>query len=148
MAREKKRLILTRVGEREIAEDTVISFPKGLIGFEDHRRFVLLPVGEDSPFLLLQSLDDARLGFLVADPYPFMDGYRVQVDAPQRQVLKLEEDGPSAVLVTVTIPKNEPEKAKLNLSGPIILNTELRIGLQVPQADADFPPHILLSETK
>ena len=95
MAREEKRLILTRVGEREISEDTIISFPKGLIGFEEHREFVLLPVGDESPFLLLQSLDDPRLGFLVADPYPFLEDYQVQLDAPERQVLKLERDGQS-----------------------------------------------------
>ena len=83
MAREEKRLILTRVGEREIAEETIITFPKGLIGFENHREFVLLPVGEDSPFLLLQSLDDPRLGFLVADPYPFLEGYQVVSPDPE-----------------------------------------------------------------
>ena len=148
MAGENKRLIQTRVGEREISEDTIISFPKGLIGFEECRDFVLLPVSEDSPFLLLQSLDDPRLGFLVADPYPFVKEYQIQIDVPQRLVLQLEREGQQAVLVTVTIPKNEPEKAKLNLSGPIILNTESRIGLQVPQADIDFPPHILLAETR
>ena len=148
MAREKKRLVLTRVGEREISEDTIISFPRGLIGFEEHREFVLLPVADDSPFLLLQSLEDPRLGFLVADPYPFLENYQVQIDTPQRQLLKLTGDGQSAVLVTVTIPQNEPEKAKLNLSGPIILNTELRIGLQVPQVDTDYPSHLLLTGQK
>ena len=39
----------------------------------------------------------------------------------------------AAVLVTVSIPAGAPEQAALNLTGPIVINYEARVGLQVPQ---------------
>lgn len=37
------------------------------------------------------------------------------------------------MLVTVSIPAGAPEQAALNLTGPIVINYEARVGLQVPQ---------------
>lgn len=145
MAEDGKRIIKTRIGEQEIAEDGIISFPQGLIGFEGMREFVLLQVGEESPFLLLQSLEDPGLGFLVADPYPFLEGYEIKLGQAERHVLDLEKDKSPAVLVTVNIPRDDPQKTTLNLSGPIVLNSEARLGLQVPQIDSAFPPRVHLS---
>ena len=133
---------MTRLGEREIRSDAIIYFPRGLIGLEDKRDFVLLSVKEDeSPFLLLQCTTDPGLGLLVADPYSFIDDYDVKLENPDRKTLKLESVKQLAVLVTVTIPQNKPEDTTLNLQGPIVLNTQARIGLQVPQTDAGYPTH-------
>jgi flagellar assembly factor FliW len=133
---------MTRLGEREIRSDAIIYFPRGLIGHEDKRDFVLLSVKEDdSPFLLLQCTTDPGLGLLVADPYSFIDEYDVKLENPDRKTLKLESVKQLAVLVTVTIPQHKPEDTTLNLQGPIVLNTHARIGLQVPQTEAGYPTH-------
>ena len=47
-------------------------FPRGLMGFEEHHRFTLLKIRGEAPFLILQSLDDPKLGLLVGDPYAFL----------------------------------------------------------------------------
>ncbi len=132
-------MIKTRLGPREIAEDSVIYFPHGLIGIEDKREFVLLQVGDGSPFLLLQCLKDPELGLLVADPYPFIKDYEVKLDHAEKRILRLENIRQIAVIVTVTIPQGRPEETTLNLAGPIIINTAARIGLQVPQVEAGHP---------
>jgi flagellar assembly factor FliW len=139
MAEEGKQVIRTRLGEREIALDSVIDFPRGLIGFEQHRRFVLLPLGGESPFLLLQSVTDPTLGLLVADPYPFVPDYEISLSSSEERLLSATEREKLAVLVTVTIPRNAPKKTTLNLSGPIVMNTETRLGLQIPQVDLAHP---------
>lgn len=135
------RTIKTRLGPRDIAEDSILYFPRGLIGIEDKREFVLLQVGEKSPFLLLQCLSDPELGLLVADPYPFLSDYKVKLDNAEKRLLRIENIRQIAVIVTVTIPQGRPEETTLNLSGPIIINTEARIGLQVPQVDSKYPTH-------
>ncbi len=135
------RTIKTRLGPRDIAEDSILYFPRGLIGIEDKREFVLLQVGETSPFLLLQCLSDPELGLLVADPYPFLSDYKVKLDNAEKRLLRIENIRQIAVIVTVTIPQGRPEETTLNLSGPIIINTEARIGLQVPQVDSKYPTH-------
>lgn len=133
---------MTRLGEREISPDAIVYFPRGLIGLEDKREFVLLSVKDDkSPFLLLQCVTDPGLGLLVADPYAFLEKYDVKLENPDRKTLKIENIKQLAILVTVTIPQNKPENTTLNLQGPIVINTQSRIGLQVPQTDAGYPTH-------
>jgi len=146
--RSKKIVIRTKLGEREIARDSIIYFPHGLIGLDDKRDFVLIQVRENSPFLLLQCVTDARLGLLVADPYPFLPDYNVKLEAPEKKTLRVESIRQIAVLVTVTIPKDNPEMTTLNLSGPIILNTKARLGLQAPQVDAKHPTHFRLVDAQ
>ena len=132
---------MTRMGEREIELDSIIHFPRGLVGLEDKRQFVLLQVKEDSPFLLLQCVHDPGLGLLVADPFSFIKDYDVKLERPERKILKVENIRQMAILVTVTIPRDKPEDLTLNLQGPIVINTQVRLGLQVPQMDGGYPTH-------
>ncbi len=145
MAKEVTKRIMTRLGEREVSLDGIIYFPRGLIGLEDKREFALLSVkDEDSPFLLLQCITDPGLGLLVADPYSFIDEYDVRLEKLDRKKLKIENIKQLAILVTVTIPQDKPEDTTLNLQGPIVINHEARIGLQVPQTDTSYPPRFSL----
>ncbi|MDD3312319.1 flagellar assembly protein FliW [Pseudodesulfovibrio sp.] len=142
MAKDRTKKIRTRLGERVINLDSTVYFPRGLIGLEDKRDFVLLSVREgESPFLLLQCVTDPGLGLLVADPYSFIESYDVKLENPDRKTLKIENVRQLAILVTVTIPPNKPEETTLNLQGPIVINTQARIGLQVPQSEAGYPTH-------
>jgi len=146
--RSKKISIRTKLGEREIARDSILYFPHGLIGLDDKREFVLIQVRENSPFLLLQCVTDPGLGLLVADPYPFLPDYNVKLEGPEKKTLRVENIRQIAVLVTVTIPRDNPEATTLNLSGPIILNTKARLGLQTPQLDAKHPTHFRLVDAQ
>jgi len=146
MARQKEKVIQTRIGKRVIELDKTLYFPHGLIGFEDQREFILLQIKEESPFLILQSITSARVGILVADPYSFTSQYEVKLGEAEQKILRLKNIRQLAVLVTVSIPPGEPEKTSLNLSGPIIVNYEARVGLQVPQVDKKYAGHIRLHE--
>ncbi len=141
MAKERTKIIRTRIGEREITEEGIIYFSRGLIGFDEKRDFALIQISETSPFLLLQSLEDPGLGLLVADPYSFMDDYEVRLSEAEKRILRVENIGQLAVLVTVTIPPGRPDETTLNLGGPIVINTEARRGMQVPQVDSKYPAH-------
>lgn len=146
MARQKEKVIQTRIGKRVIELDKTIYFPHGLIGIEDQREFSLLQIREDSPFLILQSITTARMGILVADPYSFTSDYEVKLGEAEQKILRLKNIRQLAVLVTVSIPPGEPEKTALNLSGPLLINYDARVGLQVPQVDSKYSGHIYLHE--
>ncbi|MFW5497721.1 MULTISPECIES: flagellar assembly protein FliW [unclassified Maridesulfovibrio] len=141
MAKERKKIIRTRIGEREITTEGIIYFSRGLIGFDDKRDFALIQLSENSPFLLLQSLEDPALGLLVADPYSFMDDYEVRLSEAEKRILRVENVRQLAVLVTVTIPPGRPDETTLNLGGPIVINSEAKRGMQVPQVDSKYPTH-------
>ncbi len=89
MARQNERVIQTRLGRQRVALDKVLYFPRGLMGFEDRHEFTLLQLREGAPFLILQSMDDPRLGLLVGDPYSFLDDYPIRVGDAEQKLLRL-----------------------------------------------------------
>ena len=136
--------IETRLGVRDIDPDKVLRFPHGLMGFEDKHDFTLLRIREDAPFLLLQSLDDPKLGLLVTDPFSFLKDYTIRLSDAEQHLLGVEDIHQVAVLVTVAIPNGQPQLTTLNLTGPILINHEARVGIQSPQANTDLPTQVYL----
>ncbi len=122
----------TRFGVIEIAEDRVISFDKGLLGFPDRKRFCLLEPGEDACFFWLQSLDDPALAFVVTDPALFVPDYNVPIRREQMEELHLEKLDDAQVFVIV----NKVDGVLTgNLQGPLIINTLTREGEQMVVAE-------------
>lgn len=144
MANDKEIIIDTRLGQQTITLDKIIHFPQGVIGLEDKHTFTLLQVQEESPFIILQSIDDPKLGLLVADPYSFITEYKIKLSDAEKSILRIKTIKQLAVLVTMTIPKGKPELTTLNLTGPILINYESKIGLQVPQAHSEIPNQVYL----
>jgi flagellar assembly factor FliW len=141
----EQKVIETRLGRRVVDPDKVILFPQGLMGLEERHEFTLLQISEGSPFLVLQSMDEASLGLVVADPFSFLSDYAFTVGDAEQAILLAEESDDLAVLVTVSIPPGKPEDTALNLTGPILINHKARIGLQVLQPDAD-PDRFFLNQ--
>ena len=146
MDERQYRIINTRIGRQKIRLDRCVYFPRGLIGFEKVRNFVLLQIQDKSPFLLLQNTEDPSLGILVADPYVFLPDWQIQVGPAEEKILRARGIRDLAVLVTVTIPEGCPEKTSLNLTGPVVINTRERIGLQVPQSGTHAGSRLVISD--
>lgn len=147
MEREKEITVETRIGQQRISTDKIIHFPRGLVGFESMHEFALLQIQEDSPFLVLQSVDEPRLGLLVTNPYAFLKEYEIRIGDAEQAILKVADPQDLTVLVTVSIPAGHPDKTTLNLSGPVIFNHSARIGMQVPQVDGRGPSHVRVNLT-
>lgn len=139
MASEQIVCIESRLGRREVQLDKVLLFPRGIIGFEQMRRFTLLQIREGAALLLLQSMEDPALGLLVADPFAFVPDYSLHVGDAEQQLLQAQDASELAVLVTATIPPGKPEQTALNLLGPIVINHQAKLGLQIPQAEGGMP---------
>ena len=58
----------TAFGTFEVAADEIITFPAGLPGFEECRRFVVLSSRDLDPFKCLQSVEGPSASFLAVDP--------------------------------------------------------------------------------
>ena len=122
----------TRFGVIEIAEDRVITFPKGLLGFPEHRRYCLLEPGQDACFFWLQSLDDPDLAFVVTDPGLFVPEYSVPIRPEQMGELGLGSIQDAQVFVIV----NKVDQTLTgNLQGPLVINTSTRAGEQLVLAE-------------
>lgn len=122
------RLEGTRFGEIELEDSKAIVFPRGLIGFPEARRYVLLERGSRGPVAWLQSLDTPELAF------PVIDGVTIGGSYPEPAPAKLaHEAGISesqlAILVVVAAEKGKGLVA--NLLAPLVVDLESRSGAQV-----------------
>lgn len=122
----------TRFGVVEIADDRVIAFPKGLLGFGQMKRFCLLEPGNDACFFWLQSLDDPTLAFVVTDPSFFVPDYAVPFREEQMQDLGMTRVEDAQVFVIVN---KVDQQLTGNLQGPLVINTLTRTGEQVVLAE-------------
>lgn len=136
----------TRFGDVEIAEDRIITFPKGLLGFGGHTRYCLLEPGDDACFFWLQSIDDPSLAFVVADPSQFFPDYTVPIRPEQMSELGMQQLEDAQVFVIV----NKVDQALTgNLQGPLVINTLNRLGEQFVLAERRWTTrHTLVELTK
>jgi len=122
----------TRLGVVEIADDRVIHFPKGLLGFSGQTRFCLLEPGDDACFFWLQSVDEPSLAFVVTDPSLYVPEYSVPIRPEQMIELKLNKLDEAQVFVIV----NKVDQTLTgNLQGPLVVNTLTRTGEQMVLAE-------------
>jgi flagellar assembly factor FliW len=141
------RLQTKGAGTVEVAEESVITMPKGMIGFPAHTRFVLLPHRPNSPFLWLQSVEEAALAWVVMNPLLLVPGYRVRVCEAELEGISPVRPEHLQVLAVVNIPPGSPEKATVNLAGPVIINDASRLAKQVVLKQAAYSPsHPLFGE--
>ncbi|PIE68991.1 MAG: flagellar assembly protein FliW [Deltaproteobacteria bacterium] len=135
METKTEQVIVSRLGKKIMDPDKIITFPKGLLGFEASHRFILLQIRQDSPFLMLQDVDESSVGLVVTNPFDFVPNYALRVERHDADLLGTSNIDELSVIVTVSIPPGEPEKTCLNLCGPILINHRARVGVQAPQLD-------------
>lgn len=130
---EKKMLTVSssRFGEIKADPDKIINMTSPFLGFPDSKRFILIPHGEDTPFMWLQSLDDPQLAFVVIPALTLVPEYHPALPAQTRQELKAGAEDELNILLLLTIPHSNPQKMTANLLGPLMINPEQRLAKQI-----------------
>ena len=115
-------------GEIEIDEKEIITFEKGMIGFEDIKKFAL--VGEADLFVeWLQSIDEPT-SFAVMDPFIAYTEY--SFDIPDKVLEELNIKDKSEILIrTVVVIPEDITKIRTNLQAPVIINTKEKKAMQI-----------------
>ena len=111
----------TRYGEMEtveISEDTILTFPEGVPGFERHRRFALIQDPKLAPFSWLQSLHDPLVGFLVIAPGLLVHDYEFDIADPDVELLGLDDASEASVLSILVVPE-DVRAMTANLQAPL-----------------------------
>ena len=132
-------------GVIDINEDDFIFFPEGIPGFENSKKYAL--IGNDTGeavFFWLQSVDMPELCFVVTDPFMVYDGYGVDVDDDDVELLKITDANKVLTLTIVIIPENINE-IRVNLKAPILINMDQKLGKQVIQKNDNLPIRYYLS---
>jgi len=117
-------------GEIEYKEKDVISFGKGILGFEELKKFILVNLDEYEPFKLLHSIEDDEIGLIVTSPYNFFEDYEIKLSEETIRNLKIESPEEVFVVTTITL-DSDIKKTTTNLQGPIIINISNKLGEQI-----------------
>ncbi len=147
--------INTRIfGEVDIADEKIVTFPQGIIGFPDLNRFTLIfdeEKGVNAGIRWLQSIDEPNFAMPVMDPLFVKTDYNPQVEDAIFDTIGGIDNDEVLVLVTVTVPK-EIKKMTVNLKGPIIINAVTRKAIQVivdgDENEVKFPVYDILKARK
>lgn len=141
-------------GTIEIADDKIIRFENGIIGFPDLKNFTLLhdeEKGTGVGIRFLQSVEEPGFAMPVMDPLIVKEDYDPEVEDELLSCIGNVNGDNILVLVTVTIP-SDLTRMSVNLQGPIIINVEERRGCQIivdgGQYPVKFPIYELLQSRK
>lgn len=128
----------TRFGAIDVDENDIITFPEGMLGFSKIHQYVIVERTDESIFVWLQALKKASVAFPLLEPQLFEMNFRVELEDPDRKLLKLDDLKKAKVFSIVTIP-SDPAKMTANLKAPIIINLKKRLAKQVILHQAEYP---------
>ncbi|EMM75751.1 flagellar assembly protein FliW [Leptospira santarosai] len=117
-------------GKMQISEKQIVSFPEGLLGFEDYKKFALIEEEEESVFKWLQSVEEVDLAFVVIPPSLFKKEYKPLIPEQELQGIGIAEVEDGLTLVIVTVPGDDPALMTANMQGPVLINKETLLGKQ------------------
>lgn len=134
--------INTRIfGEVEIADDKIITFDNGIIGFPDMKHFTLLhdeEKGTNAGIRFLQSIDEPSFAMPVMDPLVVKPDFDPEVEDELLTCVGQLTSENILVLVTVTVP-SDLTRMTVNLQGPIIINVDERKACQIILDGGEYP---------
>lgn len=117
-------------GEIKYEEKNIVTFKKGIPGFDDLKKFILLDLQEYEPFKLLQSLENDEIALIVTSPYEFFNEYEIKLSDETIKNLGIESEKQVMILTTVTL-NSDIKKITTNLQGPIVINNSNNFGEQI-----------------
>lgn len=116
-------------GVKEYEDKDIITFKDGIPGFDNLKQFILFNI-EESNYCILQSIEDANVGFILISPFDVMKDYEFEIDEEVEKELGVHDISDISVLNTVTL-NNDINKITTNLRAPIVINFKEKKGKQI-----------------
>lgn len=122
-------------GTIEVQEKQILTFPTGLLGFEDFHEFALIEESPESPFKWLQSTKESGLAFICIQPQIFLGDYAPVITKEELAEIRVSSFSDCITFLIVTIPHDNPKGMTANLQGPILINAKEGLGKQFISKD-------------
>jgi len=137
-----------KFGEVTVEATSILTFPDGVPGFERLKRYGLVQIDEEAPFLRLLSMDEPAVGFVILNPQMIWPEYGPRIGPEDLDGLELEKADDLELYCIVTL-NSDPAKVTANLKGPIAINTAKMLARQMILVDDTFnTKHSLLDASK
>lgn len=130
-------LVHQQLGKFEVPDEKIITFPHGIIGYENYSRFAIVDDENWYPFSWLVSLEDNNFGFPIIDPVVLSEKYKKNI--PSNLFESLKQDNSKSVVFCVVTIKGNNGSVTINLKGPLLINYSRREGKQIILAPEELP---------
>ena len=117
-------------GSITIDMSKVVTFPDGILGFEEVRDYAIVDFEDYEPFQWLIAIDAPDVLFPIISPILVKQDYSPPLTKPSVSQIGDFKDEDLLIYVIVTI-KPEGKAVTANLKGPLIINQKTRLGQQV-----------------
>ena len=132
-------------GPVTIDEKNIITLPKGMPGFSDMKRFIILDHEDIRPFHSFQSVDEASLAFIIMDPYLFKADYVVDIEPYMVEMNWMGDENEHLFLyVIINATDPDPRKMTANMMGPLLINIKKNEGIQMMLNDRSYSNKYLI----
>ena len=121
----------SRFGMLDVSDETLLTFPSGLVGFPAFRRYVVLDPPEDADYQWFQSVDEPSLAFVIMDVHLLQPDFRTKLSGEGLAELDMTPTDSISIMAVITIPSDHPDQATANLRAPLIVNGRTRQGKQL-----------------
>ena len=132
------RVETVRFGILEVDDDQIFTFPMGLLGFANHKQFLIIDHTHESPFKWMQSCEDAELAFILTDPAFFRGDYHISARRGELQIISPTDAEDLVVSVIMTVP-DDPQDMSANLLAPLVFNMANRLAMQYVLTNNRYP---------
>lgn len=136
-------------GEVEIEDDKIVTFEKGIPGFEEYTKYTILyDIKEEGEafFSWLQCVTEKDLAFPIVNPFRVDKEYNPVVEDALLEKLGEFETEDLAVFLLATVP-DDIKKATVNMKAPLVINTRNNKGMQIIVENNDYEvKHVILKD--
>lgn len=131
-------------GRIRVPEHKIITFEKGILGFEEYKKYVLIET-KGGIFYWLQSMENPEICFLLIRPKVFKEDYELDVYLEDLEVIEAEslEEVIDFAIVTFSM---DAWNVSANLLGPILINPKNMKGVQAISKKEYGTKHYILKE--
>ena len=140
--KDRIKVVSSQFGEMEFEREVIITFPKGLLGFEEFKRYVIMDVEECEPFQWLLSVEDPDLGFPILRPLFAYPEYEAELFEEWA-----EGNADAQMVYLIVTLEDDPTRVTANLKGPIVIDANRRLGRQIVLISRDYPTNYPLIQS-
>lgn len=132
------------IGEVDYAEDALLTFPSGLIGFESYHRFLFIKKPDTEPLVYMQSVDEGGPCFILLPILAIDADYKLEMTEEEAEEISLYNRRPKIgtdVFCGALVCAGSGVAPTANLVSPVVVNLYNRMGVQVIQSASGYSHH-------
>lgn len=135
--KESFKINNSQLGEYIVHKDSIVSFKEGIIGYEYLKRFAMIEIEETRPFIWLVSVDEPEISLPVLKYKYIYPDYQINLTTRDLKLLEITKSDKFYIFFIITVNERN-EEVTANLKGPLILNTDKRIGIQTIATNEEY----------